>query len=175
MTKLRSARTVGGTVIAMALALLSAAPAAAATPPSRTLYQPHAFVTPAGQACAFDVAGYPTSGFEAQTVFSDGRVLDSIRVKGYYENVGTGARYWINDTFTELDVYDAATNTIVITTSGQFETLFWPGDAGPFGPVTNATMYRFFGTTTNTVDLTANRTAAFSWSGQIVDVCAQLS
>jgi hypothetical protein len=167
-------RMARGAVIAVAMALVVAAPAAAATPPTRNVYQPHPFVIPAGQACAFDVAGHPTSGFEAETVFSDGRVKDSIRVKGYYENLETGARYWVNDTYTELDV-SLATNTVVITTSGQVETLFWPGDAGPFGPVTTATMYRFDGTTTNTVDLTANRTAAFSWSGRIIDICAALS
>jgi hypothetical protein len=36
-------------------------------------------------------------------------------------------------------------------------------------------MYRFDGTTTNTIDLTANRTAEFSWFGRITDICAALS
>jgi hypothetical protein len=59
---------------------------------------------------------------------------------------------------------------------GQVDSELWPGDASPFGDlITTATMGRFNGTTTNTIDLTANRTAAFTWSGRIIDLCAPLS
>lgn len=162
-------------VIAGALVVVAAAPAAAATRPTRTVYEPHSFVIPAGQGCSFDVRGVPTSGHEAQTVFSDTEWMNQIHVKGYYENMDTGAIYWVNDTWSERDVYDPTTNIDVVTTSGQVDTMFWPGDVGPFGPVTTATMYRFTGTTTNTVDFNLNRTVAFSWSGRVTDLCAALS
>ena len=68
----RLTRSARGAVIAVTLALLVAAPAAAA-PPTRTA-RPLAggFVLPAGMACAFDVAGDPTGGFRAQTTSAKG-------------------------------------------------------------------------------------------------------
>jgi hypothetical protein len=172
----RLTRLARGIVVAVVLALVVAAPAAAATPPTRTVYEPHEFVIPAGQGCSFDIRGVPTSGFQAQTVFSDNEWRKSIHVKGYYENMDTGATYWVNDTWSELDVYDPATNILVVSTSGQVDTEFWAGDASPFGGLmTTATMYRFTGTTTNTVDFNLNHTVQFTWSGRVTDLCAALS
>jgi hypothetical protein len=175
--KLRLTRTARGAVIAVALALMVAAPAAAATPPTRTVSYPTGWFAPAGQACTFDIRGVPTSGFEARTVFSDGREIRSVRVKGYYENLVTHKTYWVNDTWTEIDVYDATTNILTITGNGQIDVPFWPGDASPFGGVvTTAAYYRFAGTTVNVVDFNGvPRTADFTWSGRITDICAALS
>lgn len=177
VTKLRLTRTARGAVIAVALALMVAAPASAATPPTRTVSYPTGFVMQPGQACAFAVAGVPTSGFEATTAFSDGRVMRSVRVKGYYENLDNHKTYWVNDTWSELDVYDATTNILTITGNGQIDVPFWPGDASPFGGVvTTAALYRFAGTTVNVVDFNGvPRTADFTWSGRITDLCAALS
>lgn len=171
MNRVRSA------VVGVALALVVAAPAAAATPPIRTTYEPHGFVIPAGQGCSFDVSGTPVSGHEAQTVFSDNHWMNQIHVKGYYENLVNHKTYWVNDTWSEDDVYDPVANTLLITTSGQVDTMFWPGDASPLGGlITTATMYRFIGTTVNLVDFNGTpRTAEFSWSGRIFDICAALS
>jgi hypothetical protein len=172
----RLTRLARGVVVAVVLALVVAAPAAAATPPTRTVYEPHPFVIPAGQGCSFDVRRVPTSGFAAVTVFSDNEWRKSVHVKGYDENMETGATYWVNDTWSELDVYDPTTNILVVTTSGQVVTEFWPGDASPFGGlITTATLYRFIGTTVNVVDFNQNHTVQFSWSGQVIDVCAALS
>src|SRR5690348_3748722 len=52
---------------ALVLAIIVAAPAAAATPPTRTVSYPTGFFAPAGLACAFDVLGVPVSGFKATT------------------------------------------------------------------------------------------------------------
>ena len=169
-------RMAPGAVIALALAFLSAAPAMAATPPTRTVSYPQGWFAPAGQACTFDIRGVPTSGFEATTVFSDTEWSRSVRVKGYYENLVNHKTYWVNDTWTELDAYDATTNVLTITGNGQIDVPFWPGDASPFGDLeTSATLYRFAGTTVNVVDFNANRTAQFTWSGRITDICAALS
>jgi hypothetical protein len=180
MTKLttlgRLPRTAGGAAIALLLAVVVAAPAAAATPPTRTVHFSSGWYAPAGQACTFDIRGVPTSGFIAVTTFSDGTQKRSVRIKGYYENVATGARFYVNDSWSETDVYDPETNTLLITANGHVDVPFWVGDASPFGGVvTTPAYYEFDGTTTNLIDFNANRTAAFSWSGRVIDICAALS
>jgi hypothetical protein len=103
--------------------------------------------------------------------------MRSVRIKGYYENLDNHKTYWVNDTWSELDVYDATTNILTITANGQLDVPFWPGDASPFGGVvTTAALYRFAGTTVNVVDFNGvPRTADFTWSGRITDICAALS
>lgn len=164
-------------LIAGVLALAMAAPAAAASPPTRSVSAPTGSVLPAGQACAFDVLGVPTSGFEATTVFDDNHSMRSVRVKGYYENLTTHKTYAVNDTWTEYDVWDPSTNLYTVTQSGQIDIPFWPGDTGPFGDiVTTAGFYRFTGTTVNVVDFNGTpRTSEFKWSGTLTDLCAALS
>ena len=172
----RLPRTARGGVFALALALTVAAPAAAATTPTRIVRSLNGFVMPAGQACTFPVAGVPTSGFVAVIDFPDGREKRSVHAKGYYENLDTGKRYWVNDSWSELDVYDPTTNILVITTSGLGDYVFWPGDASPFGGVmAGPGLYRIDGTAVNTVDFNVNQTTAFTWSGRIIDICAALS
>jgi hypothetical protein len=167
-------RLTRGGVIASVLVLAMAAPAAAAT---RTVSYPQGFFAPAGKACSFDVLGVPTSGFEATTVFDENHSLRSVRVKGYYENLVTHKTYSVNDTWTEDDVWDPATQLYTITGSGQIDVPFWPGDASPFGDlVTTAAYYRFAGTTVNVLDYNGTpRTAEFTWSGKMTDICAALS
>ena len=126
-------RLARGFVVAVVLALVVAAPAAAATPPTRTVFEPNPFVIPAGQGCSFDVRGVPTSGFAALTVYSENEWRKSVHVKVTLENMDTGATYSVNNTWTELNIYDPATNILVVTTSGQSVTEFWPGDVSPFG------------------------------------------
>ena len=169
-------RLAPGFVVAIVLALVVAAPAGAATPPIRTVYEPHPFVIPAGQGCSFGVRGIPTSGFAALTVYSENEWRKSVHVKITEKNIDTGAAYSMNNTWTELNIYDPATNILVVTTSGQSVTEFGPGDVSPFGGlITTPTLYRFIGTTTNTVDFNSNHTVQFSWSGQVIDLCAALS
>jgi hypothetical protein len=83
----------------------------------------------------------------------------------------------VNDTWTEIHVWDPATQLYTITANGQIDVPFWPGDASPFGGVvTDAAFYHFTGTTVNVVDFSGvPRTADFTWSGGITDICAALS
>ena len=170
-------RLARGGLIAGVLALAAVAPAAAANPPTRTVTYPTGWFAPAGQACTFDIRGVPTSGFEATTTFDENHSLRSVRVKGYYENLVTHKTFWVNDTWTEHDVWDPATNLYTITGTGQIDVPFWPGDTSPFGGiVTTPAYYRFAGRTVNVVDFTGTpRTAEFSWSGKITDICEALS
>ena len=167
----RISRILRGGLIALAVALIGAAPTAAGTPPTRTVSYPTGFEMKPGEGCAFGVAGVPISGFEAKTVFGDTYEMRSIRIKGYYENLDTHKTYWVNDTWTEKDVWDPATQLYTITSSGQVDVPFWPGDI-----VTDSKFYRFAGTTVNVVDFNGvPRTAEFTWSGRITDICAALS
>ena len=168
-------RTAPGAVIALAFALLSAAPAAAATPPTRTVGSLGGFVYPAGTACAFDVAGEPSGGFGATTTFSDGSRLISIRARGAYVNLSTGARYPTLDSFRDYGRTDPVTNITTAVESGHTTWSFLPGDQGPFGLITEASLYHFIGTVTYAFDSNAGHATAFAWTGTVEDVCAALS
>lgn len=169
----RSAR---GAVIALVLALVVAAPAAAAQP-TRTVRPLHGgFVLPAGTACAFDVAGEPTGGFVAVTTFSDGTVQVSVRARGAYVNMETGARFPTVDSWHELDTFDSATGLLVFATEGQTSFTLLPGDVGPFGLVgSNGAFYHIIGTTTATYDTVTGHVTQFSYTGTVTDICAALS
>src|SRR3954465_5778345 len=91
-------RAAPGAIIALALALLAAAPAAAAQP-TRTVYELHYpyFTIQAGNGCPCAVEGPPAWGFQASAEFSDGSVQWSVRAHGAYVNPANGDRYWVED------------------------------------------------------------------------------
>ena len=171
----RSAR---GAVIALVFALVVAAPAAAAQPSRSVGALSGGFTLPAGTACAFDVAGEPSTvsvahGFVANTAFTDGTVLRFVRSKGAYVNVATGARYPTEDTFRDLSTYDATTNLQVGVETGQTTWSFLPGDVGPYGVVgSDGALYHFIGSVTYTWDNNTFHITAFSYTGSVQDVCA---
>jgi hypothetical protein len=177
MTKLRLTRPARGAVIALALALVVAAPAAAATPPTRVVYGLDPFVLPAGTACAFDVEGQPSWGFIAVTTFSDGRELQSVRAHGAYVNMATGATFPTADTSRVLNQFDPATGIHVIVIDGQNSYSFLPGDMGPFGVVTNSNgaFYHIDGSVKLTWNQITNQITEFAYSGNVTDICAALS
>ena len=184
ITLTRSAR---GAMIAVALALVSAAPAAAAQPTRTVRPLSGGFVLPAGTACAFDVAGEPrtaptpraafqSGGFNAKTVFSDGSVQLSVRARGAYVNLETGARLPTLDTYRDLSRFDPATGIQVGVESGETTWSFLPGDVGPYGLVgSDGALYHFVGTVSYTFDTNANHSTQFAYSGRVTDVCAALS
>jgi hypothetical protein len=173
----RLSRTARGAVIALALALVAAAPAAAAQP-TRTVNELDGFVIPAGEACEFAVEGQPSRvGFAAKTVFSDGTVQLSVRSVGQYVNVETGATFPTEDTYRDLSRFDDATGILVGVENGETTWSFLPGDVGPFGVVTSSTgvLYHFVGSVSYTFDTNTNHTTQFAYSGTVTDVCAALS
>jgi hypothetical protein len=171
----RMTRSARGAVIALALALLAAAPAAAAQP-TRTVYALHGFTIPAGGGCDFAVEGHPAWGFQAKTEFSDGRVQYSVRAHGWYQNADTGATYWVEDNWRDVDTFDPGTTIVHSTVNGQATYTFYPGDQGPYGLVDHVVMYHIVGTTQATWDSSTYQTYAFSWTGgTITNVCAALS
>jgi hypothetical protein len=171
----RLTRSARGAVIALVLALLWAAPAAAAQP-TRVVHALGSFVYPAGTACAFDVAGEPTGGFIAVTTFSDGTVQRSVRARGAYVNLETGARFPTQDTFRDLSRFDDATGILLGTQNGEGTWSFLPGDVGPFGVVGGTgALYHFVGTVSYTFDTNTNHSTHFAYTGTVTDVCALLS
>ncbi len=171
----RLPRAARGAVVAVALALVAAAPAAAAQP-TRTVFDLNPFVRPAGAGCAFAVAGQPSGGFIAETDFSDGSVLLSVRARGAYVNVDTGARLLDVDSYRDLSRYDPVTGIVVGVESGQSTWYFLPGEVGPFGVVQYpGAYYHFIGTVSYTYDTNANRSTQFAYTGTITDICAALS
>ena len=177
----RLTRSARGAVIALALVLLAAAPATAAQPTRTVRPLSGGFTLPAGTACAFDVAGEPSTvsvehGFIANTTFSDGTVLHFVRAKGAYVNVATGARYPTEDTFRDYSSYDPDTGIQVGVETGQTTWSFLPGDIGPFGVVgSDGALYRFIGSLSYTWDNNTFHITEFSYTGSVEDVCAALS
>lgn len=181
---IRSAR---GALIAVVLTLLVAAPAAAAQPTRTVRPLQVGFVLPAGMACAFDVAGEPQStsnsqaafqsrGFHAETYFSDGTVQVSVRARGAYVNLETGARFPTLDTYRDVSRFDDVTGMVVGVESGETTWSFLPGDQGPFGVVgSNGALYHFVGTVSYTFDTNTNHSTQFAYTGTVTDVCAALS
>jgi hypothetical protein len=168
-------RTARGAVIAVVLALLWAAPVAAAQPTRVVNRDLHPFVYPAGTACAFDVEGQPSSGFSAATTFGDGREMHSVHAKGAYVNMATGARFETRDIFTEIDRFDPATGILVGVNNGETTIFFLPSDRSPFGVGSNGALYHFVGTVHYTYDTNTNVFSVLAYSGTVTDVCAALS
>jgi hypothetical protein len=183
----RLTRAACGAAIALVLALVAAAPVGAAQP-TRSVRALHQHVViPAGSACAFDVgsdakvsptshSAFQSGGFVAETDFSDGSVAFSVRARGAYVNLETGARFPTVDSWHELDTFDSATGLLVFATAGQTSFTLLPGDMGPFGLVgSNGAFYHIIGTTTATYDTVAGHVTQFSYTGTVTDICAALS
>jgi hypothetical protein len=164
-----------GGVIALALGLVVAAPAAAAQP-TRTVYHGGSpFTIPADKACPFPVEGQPSGGFAAYTEFSDRHLAGGVHLKGAYVNAETGARYPTLDNFHFSQWTDANTGNTYVVLEGQAADWFLPGDTGPFGTVgAHGAMYDFVGRITFTIDANG-ATTQFSWVGTATDICAALS
>lgn len=172
----RLTRPASGVVIALALAILSAAPAAAAQP-TRTVNDlaPVAHY-PAGSGCDFDVTAYRTPGSRgAITDFSDGREqIVSVQVARKVVNDATGASFVHNLIFLEVDRFDGG--LIHGSINGQFIWQFYPGDVGPDGVVLDHLLALYMvGRATYTVDATTGATLAIDFQGTMTDVCAAIS
>ena len=172
----RLTRSARGAVIALMLALVCAAPTAAAQP-TRTVFSSQSHVDPAGTACPFDVLFEPLpGGFDAITDFSDGREAFSAHVDVLVTNQESGATFVHKAKFTGIDRYDPATGIDLGVTNGQVLMQFYPGDMGPFGVVgSSGALLRFVGTSWYTWDANANAITAFGYQGTVTDVCALLS
>lgn len=133
-------------------------------------------VAPTGEFCP-DFAVYGSI-----TVKGSDKILPGDRF--WEHNVGTGiwttAEFY--HTFTQrsryalVTTYDEATNDFHFTVDGRYFIVFYPGDIGPAGPVTETQAYSFAGHQTFTVDLDTSAITAYSLDGEILaDICAVLA
>jgi hypothetical protein len=177
LTPTRLPRTARGAVIAMVLALVVAAPAAAAQP-TRTVINAQPFTHyPAGTGCAdFDVTVYrPRGGWTAITDFSDGReAIVNHAVERTITNDVTGATFVENSVAHEVDTFE--NGQIIGMISGQFIFEFYPGDVGPDGVVLDHILALYIqGWASYVIDDTTFATLAITINGTTTDICAALS
>lgn len=172
----RLIRLARGAVIAAVLALIVAAPAAAAQP-TRTVHTPGPVSHyPAGSGCEFDVTAYHT-GRTTVTDFSDGReAIETHYIDYTIVNDANGKTFVSNLVHYEVDWYDAANNVYRGQSSGDTIFTFWPGDVGPDGAtvVHNFSIYAK-GTVTYVVDGTTFAVLAITIRGTYTDICAAIS
>jgi hypothetical protein len=171
----RLTRSARGAVIALALALVVAAPAAAAQPTRTVFHQLSPWVLPKGTACAFDVIGVQVSGFATKTIFSDGTQVITKDATALFTNEESGASVVLRLVYRDVERFDPATGVITGSSNGQSPANFVPGDVGPFGVVTgNGALFNFVGTLNYTYDTNTN-VFSVSSSGTVTDVCALIS
>jgi hypothetical protein len=176
MKKLRLTRTARGGVIALVLALVVAAPAAAAQPTRTVKYDLSPWVLPAGTACAFDVIATQVKGFATVTTFSDGADLVTKDVTARFTNEQSGASVVLRLAYRIVERFDPATGVVTGVSSGQSPANFVPGDISPFGVVSgNGALYNFVGEYSYTYDTNTNVFSVSSYTGTVTDICALLS
>jgi hypothetical protein len=176
MTKVRLTRSARGAVIALALAVLWATPAAASQP-TRTVLHPTGGLHPAGQGCAFDISYVDAQGaFIAVTDFSDGTEAAIVHAVATLTNDDTGATFVHKAFFHDVDWFDAADGVWRAVTSGQSVFWFYPGDVGPYGIVgADGLALRIEGTIWSAWDPNANAVTEFAYVGTVTNVCTLLS
>ena len=172
-------RTARGAVIAVVLALIVAAPVAAAQPTRTVTHFPGDRVGhfPAGTGCTFDVTVY--SGPPAHitvTDFSDGtEVVEVNATKRAITSDVTGKVFMDDQVYRDAERIDPATGLLRGETSGQFIDTFFPGDVGPYGVVDQVVSYAIIGHQTYTLDPNTFATLALSITGSITNICAAIS
>lgn len=176
MTKGRLTQSAGGAVIATVLAVLWAAPAAAAQP-TRTVFYPTSGLHSAGQGCAFDISYVDAPGSRISvTDFSDGREAANFHAVATLTNDDTGAIFVHKAFFHDVSWFDAADGVYRDVTNGQVVVWLYPGDVGPYGLVgADGLAVRIEGTVWSAWDPNANAVTEFAYQGTLTNVCALLS
>lgn len=176
LTPTRLPRTARGAVIAMALALVVAAPAAAAQPTRTIIWAGPVGYFPAGSGCDFDVTVYRSPGSRTTiSDFSSGTetILNHASHRAI-TNDATGAQFVESSISHEADTFDG--DLIHGSINGQFIWQFYPGDVGPDGLVLDHLLALFVvGQATYTVDANTYATLAIDFVGQMTDICAAIS
>jgi len=175
----RLTRAARGAVVALLLALVVAAPAAAAQP-TRTVTQASAGFTnyPAGTGCVFDVTAYRTDhAFAILTAFADGRFqIINHSKRRTIVNDDTGAAFVETSAYREVDRFDADAGVIRGSVTGQSIFQFAPGDVAPDGSIVDHTYAIFIqGKVSYVIDATTGATLAISIQGSYTDICAAIS
>ncbi len=174
----RLTRTARGSVIAIALALVAAAPAAAVQPTRTVIVAGPVSHYPAGTGCDFDVTVYRSPGSRTTiTDFSDGHeMLLNHATHRTIVNDATGAAFVETSAYREVDRFDADAGVIRGAVTGQSIFAFAPGDVAPNGSIVDHTYSIFIrGKVSYVIDATTFATLAISVQGSYTDICAAIS
>jgi hypothetical protein len=178
LTLTRLPRAARGAVIAVVLALLVAAPAAAAQP-TRTVIDlgPVTRLLPAGTFCDFDVTVQRPAAWLSVMDFSDGReALVGHAVGRIYTNDATGATFAANTSAYEVDRFDPDSPLVRGVVTGEFNYEFLPGDVGPNGVVIDHLLeLHIQGEVTYAYDSNTSATLEFALQGTATDICAAIA
>lgn len=170
-------RTAPVAALALAFALIAAAPVAAAQP-TRQVF-PGTLVShyPAGQGCEFNVTAYKLPSARTTEIdYSDGTIVfESHSMHRRIISDVTGLEYDDNIESHEVDNVDA--NGIDHgSINGQFIWTFLVGDVYIDGTVMDhVTSLDMVGRATYTVDWNTGATLGISFIGQYTDICAAIS
>jgi hypothetical protein len=171
-------RTARGAVVALALALLVAAPAAAAQPTRTVIVAGPVTHYAAGTGCDFDVTVYRSPGSRTTIMdFSDGReMLLNHAIHRTIVNDATGATFVEDSVAREVDRFDPDGAVIRGSVTGQSIFGFAPGDVAPDGSIVDHTYSIFVrGKVSYVIDATTFATLAISVDGSYTDICAAIS
>jgi len=172
----RLTRTARGGLIATLLALVIAAPAAAAQPTRSVIIAGPFTHFPAGTGCDFDVTVYrPKGGWTAFTDFSDGHeAIVNHAVERTITNDATGATFVEVSSSHEVDRFDG--DLIIGGISGSFIAQYYPGDVGPDGHVVDHLMALYVhGYASFVVNGVTGATLGGRLVGTTTDICAAIS
>lgn len=172
------ARTARGIVIALGLAVLIAAPAAAAQP-IRTVIQsdPGTRSLIAGTFCDFAVITDRPMGARLTILdYVDGSEASiGLVVRRTYTNPATGKTFAASTDAHEVDWFDS-TSLVRGEASGRFIYQFVPGDVGPGGViVSRLTELYVQGKVTYVYDSNTGATLSITIIGTTTDICAAIS
>ena len=92
-------------------------------------------------------------------------------------NLETGATLTWQSNYQRTEVYDPATNDLVIDNSGRYALEYWPGDVDQTGQVVgeDGALYGFVGHLQATLDFDTGSFTSSTLHGTAIDLCAALS
>jgi hypothetical protein len=173
----RLPRAARGAVVALVLALVVAAPAAAAAPTITVLHPTEDYYSAQDSGCGFPVSRVFNPG-ATTTIFDypDGSELVVAHNVKTITNLDNGKTFTQRTSVVGFERYDGA-GLVQGQRDGKFIFGFAPGDIGPDGKVVEAPGlgYEFTGIARYTWDPNTEHLTAFSYRGSFVDICAALS
>jgi hypothetical protein len=172
----RLSRTARGAVIALVLALVAAAPTAAAAPIKTVIHPTFDEFGADESGCGFAVSRtFEPGARKTYFDYADGSEMLTANNTKTITNLDNGKTFTAHTAYRDFEWIDAA-GKVEGKINGQFIFGFYPGDTGPFGTVAAPGLaYYWTGIAWYTWDPVTEHLTAFSYQASYVDVCAALS
>jgi hypothetical protein len=179
LTLARLPRAARSAAIALGLAVVVAAPAAAAQP-TRERFDESGQTNvygPDRSGCGFAVSvTYPHGGSFVQSTMSDGTMVYEEHADRLITNPANGKTYLQKAAWRDVERLDPASGIITGVTSGRQAVSFRPGDAGPFGVVAAPGLGgEIIGMQWYTYDPRTGQALTFTIKGTFTDICALIA